>query len=82
MLKIVLDDGEPAPAGAIVRIEGDREHFYVARRGEAFVTGLMPASRVALTHNGRSCALAVQLPPDNPDEIARVGPIACRGVAR
>jgi outer membrane usher protein len=82
LLKIVLDDGQPAPAGAIVRIEGDSEGFYVARRGEAFVTGLTPASRVALTHGGQRCALEVRLPPDNPDEIPRVGPIACRGVTR
>lgn len=82
LLKIVLDDGEPAPAGAIVRIDGDSEHFYVARRGEAFVTGLTEASRVALTHNGQRCGMEVKLPPDNPDEIARVGPIACRGVTR
>lgn len=82
LLKIVLGDGEPAPAGAIVRIEGDSEYFYVARRGEAFVTGLKPESRVALTHNGQRCALELTLPPENPDEIPRVGPIVCKGVAR
>ena len=42
LLKIVLDDGEPAPPGAIVRIEGEKEEFYVARRGESYVTGLQP----------------------------------------
>jgi outer membrane usher protein len=82
LLKIVLDDGEPAPAGAVVQIAGDTQTFYVARRGEAFVTGLTPASRVALTWSGRRCDLAVTLPPQNPDEIPRVGPVACRGVAR
>ena len=82
LLKIVFDDGEPAPAGAIVRIAGDSERFYVARRGEAFVTGLKPDSRLTLEFNEKRCSLAVTLPPENPDEIPRVGPVACRGVPR
>jgi outer membrane usher protein len=82
LLKIVFADGEPAPAGGIVRIAGDPETFYVARRGEAFVTGLKPDSRVVLDWNGRQCALAVTLPPENPDEIPRIGPVMCRGVPR
>jgi len=82
LLKIVLDDGAPAPAGAIVSLEGDKETFYVARRGEAYVTGLIPESRVRLDWKGARCALDVRLPPANADEIPRVGPIACHGVAR
>ena len=82
LLKIVLEDGEPAPAGGVVRIVGDPETFYVARRGEAFVTGLRPDSRVVMDWSGRQCTLVVNLPPDNPDEIPRVGPVMCRGVPR
>jgi outer membrane usher protein len=82
LLKIVLDDGEIAPAGAVVRIEGDKETFYVARRGEAYVTGLEPGSRLALEWNGQQCHFDVQLPPPDKDVIPRVGPIACHGVAR
>jgi len=82
LLKIVFDDGQPAPAGAVVHIAGDNETFYVARRGEAFVTGLKPDSRVTLDWEGRSCALAVTLPPDNPDEVPRIGPVECHGVQR
>jgi len=82
LLKIVFDDGQPAPAGAVVHIAGDKETFYVARRGEAFVTGIKPDSRVTLDWEGRSCALAVTLPPENPDEVPRIGPVECRGVQR
>jgi outer membrane usher protein len=82
LLKIVFDDGEPAPAGAIVRIQGDKEDFYVARRGEAFVTGLQPANRVQLTWSDKKCEFDVKLPPESPDQIVRLGPLACRGVAR
>jgi outer membrane usher protein len=82
LLKIVLDDGEVVPAGAIVQIEGDKEEFYVARRGEAFVTGLQATNRVLLKWKDRQCRMDVTLPPETPDEYPRVGPLPCHGVAR
>lgn len=82
LLKIVLDDGQPAPPSAIVKIDGDKEEFYVARRGEAFVTGILPTSKIRLAWKGQSCLLDVKLPPPQPDEVLRLGPIACKGVAR
>lgn len=82
LLKIRFDDGEDAPAGATVHIEGDREEFYVARRGEAFVTGLESRSRLRLAWRGKQCTFMVNLPAQDPDEIPRVGPIACQGVPR
>jgi outer membrane usher protein len=82
LLKIVLDDGDVAPAGAEIRIRGEKESFFVARRGEAFVTGLKPTNQLEMMWNGKTCALQVQLPPGSPDDIARVGPLACHGVAR
>jgi len=82
LLKIVLDDGEVAPAGAIAQIEGDKQEFYVARRGEAFVTGLQPTNRVLLNWKNQQCKFDVTLPPEKPDEIPRLGPLLCKGVAR
>lgn len=82
LLKIVLDDGEVAPAGATVHIEGDKETFYVARRGEAYVTGLADASALVLDWNGRQCRFDVKLPPPDKDAIPRLGPYPCHGVAR
>jgi outer membrane usher protein len=82
LLRIVLDDGEAAPAGATVQIDGDRQEFYVARRGEAFLTGLLPTNRITLTWNGQQCVFEAALPAANPDEIARVGPLLCKGVKR
>jgi outer membrane usher protein len=82
LLQIVLDDGEDAPAGATVNIEGDEEQFYVARHGAAFVTGLQPSNRVQLNWKGQLCKFDVMLPPDSPDEIARLGPLLCKGVTR
>jgi outer membrane usher protein len=82
LLRIVFEDGQAAPAGAVVSLEGDKEEFYVARRGEAFVTGLKPDSRVRLRWKDAQCALDVRLPPESPDEVARVGPLTCKGVGR
>ena len=82
LLKIVLDDGEVAPAGAVVQIEGDKEEFYVARRGEAFVTGLQAKNRLTLSWNGQQCTFDVTLPAETADEFPRLGPLACKGVKR
>ncbi|MEP7155869.1 MAG: fimbria/pilus outer membrane usher protein [Betaproteobacteria bacterium] len=82
LLTIVLDDGEPAPAGAELKIRGDEKEFFVARRGQAFVTGLQPANVLSLDWNGKTCEIAIDLPPGKPDDIARLGPLPCRGVSR
>ncbi len=82
LMKIVFDDNQPAPPGATVQIDGDKEEFYVARRGEAFVTGLKDVDRVRLRWNGRQCPLEVRLPAAGKDEIARIGPLVCKGVPR
>ncbi len=83
LLRVVLDDGEAAPAGAVVRIDGDSQDFYVARRGEAFVTGLLnTANRLLLEWKGQQCRLDVTLPAAASDDIPRVGPLVCKGVKR
>ena len=82
LLKIVLDDNEVAPAGATVHIEGDKQEFYVARRGEAFVTGLQPTNHLSLKWKDQQCKFVVTLRAEVPDEIARVGPLLCKGVKR
>jgi outer membrane usher protein len=82
LLKIVFDDGELAPAGATVRVDGGKEEFYVARRGESYVTGLQPTNRLTLNWEGQQCTIALDLPPSSKDEIPRVGPLLCKGVKR
>jgi outer membrane usher protein len=82
LIRIVLDDGEPAPAGAEIELLGDKQLFYVARRGEAFVTGLKPVNTLRLKWNDASCTLKVELPPGKLDDIARVGPLRCAGIKR
>ena len=82
LITIVLDDGQPAPAGAPLELAGDTKEFFVARRGQAFVTGLQAQNTLRLKWNEQSCTLKVELPEGNKDDIARVGPITCSGVRR
>jgi outer membrane usher protein len=82
LIRIVLDSGEPAPAGAEIELIGDKKEFFVARRGEAFVTGLQPKNSLRLKWNGASCTFDVELPPGNLEDITRVGPVSCHGVTQ
>jgi outer membrane usher protein len=82
LIRIVLDDGEAAPAGAEIELIGDKQEFFVARRGEAFVTGLQPTNRLRLKWSGASCTFTAELPPGSLTDIARVGPVQCHGVKR
>jgi outer membrane usher protein len=82
LLRIVMDDGEPAPAGATVSISGDSEIFYVARRGEAFVSGLRANNRVTLHWQEQQCSLQVDLPAKSAEDVVRLGPLKCKGVKR
>jgi outer membrane usher protein len=82
LLKIVFDDGEPAPPAAVVQIKNDPQVFYVARRGEAYITGLEPSNQLTLSWKDQSCALTVELPATSKDAILRLNPIVCKGVQR
>lgn len=82
LIRLLLDDGEPAPAGAEIELAGDNKEFFVARRGEAFITGLQPSNTIVLKWKNFRCTVEVKLPPGNPEEIARVGPLTCPGVPR
>ena len=80
LLKIQLEDGSVAPAGAIVQIENDVKEFYVARRGEAYVTGLQVLNHLRLKWKDKHCAFTVDLPPSSTSDIARIGPLTCVGI--
>lgn len=84
LVHIVLDDGQPAPTGATVRVRGDpqQQEFLVARRGDAYITGMQNHSALELSWNGQHCDLDVYLPPLQRNDIARVREVVCKGVKR
>lgn len=83
LIKIVLADGQDAPAGTEIELVGDKQEFFVARRGEAFITGLQPKNVLRLKHNSSSCDIRLDLPSESKaEEILRLGPYRCEGVTR
>lgn len=82
LIRLVLDDGQPAPAGADIELVGDKHEFFVARRGEAFVTGMQTDNEIRLKYADQSCTVKVRLPPVKTDDIIRIGPLTCSGVKR
>lgn len=82
MFEIRFDDGNPAPAGATVRIDGDKEEFFVARKGLVYITGLQSKNRLMLNWNDHKCSFELALPPTSPDDIPRLPPVTCSGIKR
>jgi len=81
VIRIVLADGGPIPAGAVARVDGQANEFPVALRGEAYVTGLRDRNEIRVSWKGRSCQLDVPLPADA-GPLPVLGPFVCEGVAR
>ncbi len=83
LVRIVLDDGLPAPALAEVSLAGEERRFTVAHRGEAYVNGLREgATTLELHWQGQSCTMALHVPAAAAAEVLRVGPLACAQVRR
>ncbi len=82
LLVLTLEDGEPMPVGAEVRVAGSAEVFPVAHRGEAYVTGLRPGrNRLTASWQSQQCDIEVDRSAAA-GTLPRVGPIACNGVKR
>jgi outer membrane usher protein len=82
LVKVVMADGAPAPAGAVAQMEGDGKEFFVARRGEIFLTGLQQRHTLTLKWESKSCQLVLDLPQVAGDEILRLGPVVCQEFAK
>lgn len=80
LVKIVMADGAQAPAGAEVTIVGDAQEFFVARRGETFITGLQPTNRIRMKYAGGVCEFDLPVPKEvKTQDVLRLGPISCIG---
>jgi outer membrane usher protein len=78
LVKVVTPDGAPVPSGTRVELVGDGKEFFVARRGEVFLTGLQQRNTIALKWEGYDCKAQVDLPGAVDAEIIRLGPVTCR----
>ncbi|MCK9623148.1 MAG: fimbria/pilus outer membrane usher protein, partial [Methylobacter sp.] len=79
LFTLVLADGKPMPAGALVQINGQGEEFPVALKGEVFMTGLQANNNLRATWRGQSCEFAVAF-PEMEDPLPNLGSFTCSGV--
>jgi outer membrane usher protein len=75
-LTIVLPDGTPMPAGALVEIEGGERAFPVAEGGATYLTGLAPDNRIVVRRGGDACGFTLAY-PDTRDPLPDLGRFVC-----
>ena len=83
LLTVVLDNGEPLPAGAQAQIIGDNveenEVFPTGMRGEVYLTGLAVSNRLRVTWREQSCEFVLPF-PESTDPLPHLGTYICTGV--
>ncbi|HEV7616906.1 MAG TPA: fimbria/pilus outer membrane usher protein, partial [Burkholderiaceae bacterium] len=79
LMTIILEHGEPLPAGALVRIAGQAEEFPTGLRGEVYLTGLEANNRLRINWRGQSCDIVVSFPATT-EPLPHLGTHACIGV--
>jgi len=83
LLTVVLENGEPLPAGAQVQNIGDNagesEIFPTGMRGEVYLTGLAANNRVKVTWREQTCEFVLPFPKTT-DPLPHLGTYICRGV--
>jgi outer membrane usher protein len=79
LLTVLLDNGEPVPAGATAELVGEQTEFPVGLRGELYLTGLAAENRVRVTWRGSSCEFPLAF-ARGPDPLPHLGTYTCRGV--
>jgi outer membrane usher protein len=83
LLSVVLENGDPLPAGAQVQIIEDNtlenELFTTGMRGEVYLTGLEAENRLRATWREQSCEFALPF-PETTDPLPHLGTYICVGV--
>lgn len=80
LVTITLDDGQPLPAGAVVRIGGQSQEFPAGRRGEVYLTGLSSSNRLSVSWHDQHCELTVPFRA-TAEPLPHLGSYLCSGVA-
>jgi outer membrane usher protein len=80
---VVLENGEPLPAGAQVQIIGDKtqenEVFPTGMRGEVYLTGLAASNRLKVTWQMQSCEFELPFPVST-EPLPHLGTYICNKV--
>jgi outer membrane usher protein len=82
LLTVVLENGEPLPAGAQAQIILDNvtesEVFPVGFRGELYLTGLAASNRLSVTWEDQSCEFELPF-PETTEPLPHLGTYTCIG---
>jgi outer membrane usher protein len=82
LLTLLQDQNDPMPLGAKVQLLGeDNKSFYVARRGQVFVTGMQSPQVLQVYWQGKACKVTVVFPAHHRDEVLRPPPLQCESQA-
>ena len=83
LISVVLENGEPLPAGAQVQIIIDNviesEAFPVGFRGEVYLVGLATSNWLKVTWREQSCEFDLSF-PETTDPLPHLGTYTCIGV--
>jgi outer membrane usher protein len=79
LLTVLLENGEPLPAGAVAQIIPEKEEHPAGLRGEIYLTGLSASNRLQVSWRGQSCEFTV-LFPDTGEPLPHLGTYTCKGV--
>jgi outer membrane usher protein len=83
LLNVVLENGEPLPAGALAEIiedsDEENEVFPIGLRGELYLTGLAVSNRLRVTWLEQRCEFILPY-PESTDPLPHLGAYICTGV--
>lgn len=80
-ITIVMDNGQPLPAGATVEIIGQQERFPTALQGKVYITGLAPNNYLHVLWHEKSCEIEVHF-ADTEEPLPDLGSFICHGVTQ
>lgn len=80
LFRILLDNGQPLPAGSTVQHRDGQTRFPVANDGEVYVTGLAAHNRLIARWRGQACEFDLNFEPGN-DPLPDLGEFICKGIA-
>jgi len=81
LLSVRLENGDPLPAGALVKIDTQETEFPSGTNGQVYVTGLAADNDVQARWHDTNCHFAVHYTPSS-EPLPQLGPYICRSSAQ
>ena len=81
VIRVLLDDGEVLPSGAVAQLAGRADLMPAGQHGEIYLTGLSADNQVSISWQGRRCQVSVPFVP-GADPLPALGTFLCKGVTR